>query len=65
MGAATLIALGGGVFGGTVHAADISYQPKSGFGAVLNVAAGENMKILNNVAGSNSISFDVVKGFVQ
>ena len=43
----------------------ISYQPKSGFGAVLNVAAGEDMKILNTVAGSNSNSFDVVQGFVQ
>lgn len=43
----------------------LSYQPKEGFGAVLNVAAGEDMKILNAAEGSNPNTFDVVQAFVQ
>ncbi|HEV7612674.1 MAG TPA: outer membrane beta-barrel protein [Steroidobacteraceae bacterium] len=43
----------------------IAYQPKEGFGALVNVAAGEDMKILNAAEGSNSNTFDVVQGFVQ
>jgi hypothetical protein len=43
----------------------IAYQPKEGFGALVDVAAGEDMKILNAAEGSNSNTFDVVQGFVQ
>jgi Putative beta-barrel porin-2, OmpL-like. bbp2 len=43
----------------------IAYQPKEGFGALVNVAAGEDMKILNAAEGSNPNVFDVVQGFVQ
>ena len=43
----------------------IAFQPKEGFGALVNVAAGEDMKILNTAEGSNPNSFDVVQGFVQ
>lgn len=43
----------------------IAYQPKEGFGAVLNIASGEDMKVLNAAEGSNSTAFDVVQGFVQ
>ena len=43
----------------------VAYQPKEGFGALVNVAAGEDMKILNAAEGSNPDTFDVVQGFVQ
>ncbi len=43
----------------------IAYEPKEGFGALVNVAAGEDMKILNAAEGSNPNVFDVVQGFVQ
>jgi hypothetical protein len=43
----------------------ITFQPKEGFGALVNVAAGEDMKILNAAEGSNPNTFDVVQGFVQ
>jgi hypothetical protein len=43
----------------------IAFQPKEGFGALVNVAAGEDMKILNAAEGSNPNSFDIVQGFVQ
>src|ERR1700760_3344665 len=43
----------------------IAFQPKEGFGALVNVAAGEDMKILNAEEGSNPNTFDVVQGFVQ
>ncbi len=43
----------------------VAYQPKEGFGALVNVAAGEDMKILNTAEGSNPNTFDVVQGFVQ
>ena len=43
----------------------IAYQPKEGFGALVNVAAGEDMKILNAAEGSNPNTFDIVQGFVQ
>jgi putative OmpL-like beta-barrel porin-2 len=43
----------------------IAYQPKEGFGALVNVAAGEDMKILNAAEGSSPNTFDVVQGFVQ
>jgi hypothetical protein len=46
-------------------ATTIAYQPKEGFGAVVNIAAGEDMKILNAAEGNNPNTFDVVQGFIQ
>ena len=43
----------------------VAYQPKEGFGALVDVAAGEDMKILNAAEGSNPNTFDIVQGFVQ
>jgi hypothetical protein len=43
----------------------IAFQPKEGFGALVDVAAGEDMKILNTAEGNNPNTFDVVQGFVQ
>ena len=43
----------------------LSYQPKTGFGAVVNVAAGEDMRILHAAEDGNDNTFDVVQGFVQ
>ncbi len=43
----------------------VAYQPKEGFGALVDVAAGEDMKILNAAEGSNPNSFDIIQGFVQ
>lgn len=43
----------------------IAYQPKEGFGALVNVAAGEDMKVLNAAEGGNPGTLDVVQGFVQ
>jgi hypothetical protein len=43
----------------------IAFQPKEGFGALVDVAAGEDMKILNAAEGSNPNTFDIVQGFVQ
>jgi hypothetical protein len=43
----------------------LAYQPKEGFGALVNIAAGEDMKILNTAEGSNPNTFDVVQAFVQ
>jgi Putative beta-barrel porin-2, OmpL-like. bbp2 len=43
----------------------IAYQPKEGFGALVNIAAGEDMKILNAAEGSSPHIFDVIQGFVQ
>lgn len=43
----------------------VAYQPKDGFGALVDVAAGEDMKILNAAEGSNPNTFDIVQGFVQ
>src|SRR5450631_595463 len=43
----------------------IAFQPKTGFGALVDVAAGEDMKILNAAEGSNPNTFDIVQGFVQ
>jgi hypothetical protein len=43
----------------------IAYQPKEGFGALVNIAAGEDMKILNAAEASNANTFDVVQAFVQ
>jgi hypothetical protein len=43
----------------------LAYQPKEGFGALVNIDAGEDMKILNAAEGSNANTFDVVQAFVQ
>lgn len=43
----------------------IAFQPKEGFGALVDVAAGEDMKILNTAEESNPNTFDIVQGFVQ
>ncbi len=43
----------------------VAFQPKEGFGALVDVAAGEDMKILNAAEGSNPNTFDIVQGFVQ
>ena len=43
----------------------VAYQPKEGFGALVNIAAGEDMKILNAAEASNANTFDVVQAFVQ
>src|SRR3979490_1172396 len=37
----------------------IAFQPKEGFGALVNVAAGDDMKILNAAEGSSPNTFDV------
>jgi hypothetical protein len=43
----------------------LAYQPKAGFGALVNIAAGEDMKVLNAAEASNANTFDVVQAFVQ
>jgi hypothetical protein len=43
----------------------LSYQPKTGFGAVVNIAAGEDMRILHAAEDGNDNTFDIVQGFVQ
>jgi hypothetical protein len=43
----------------------IAFQPKEGFGALVNVAAGDDMKILNAAEGGSPNTFDVVQAFAQ
>jgi hypothetical protein len=46
----------------------LAYQPKSGFGAVIDVIAGEDAKIVNaaeSAAASSSSAFDILQGFGQ
>jgi hypothetical protein len=43
----------------------LAYQPKEGFGALVNIGAGEDMKILHAAEDGNSNTFDVIQGFVQ
>jgi hypothetical protein len=43
----------------------VAYQPKEGFGGLVNLAAGEDMKILNAAEGSNPNLFDVVQAYAQ
>jgi len=45
----------------------LGYQPKSGFGAVVDVIAGEDAKIVNAAesAGASDDSFDILQGFAQ
>jgi hypothetical protein len=45
----------------------LAYQPKSGFGAVVDVIAGEDAKIVDAAesAGASANSFDILQGFAQ
>ncbi|HEY6516166.1 MAG TPA: outer membrane beta-barrel protein [Steroidobacteraceae bacterium] len=45
----------------------LAYQPKSGFGAVVDVIAGEDAKIVDAAesAGASANSFDILQGYVQ
>jgi hypothetical protein len=46
----------------------LAYQPKSGFGAVVDVIAGEDAKIVNaaeEAVSSSSDAFDILQGYVQ
>jgi len=45
----------------------LAYQPKSGFGAVVDVIAGEDAKIVDAAesAGLSANSFDLLQGYVQ
>ncbi len=46
-------------------AVTLAYQPKEGFGALVNVAAGEDMRILHGAEDGHDNTFDVVQAFVQ
>ncbi len=43
----------------------LAYQPKEGFGALVNVAAGEDMRILHQAEDGKDQTFDVVQAYVQ
>ena len=45
----------------------LAYQPKSGFGAVVDVIAGEDAKIVDAAesAGASANSFDILQGYAQ
>ena len=43
----------------------LAYQPKEGFGALVNVAAGQDMRILHAAEDGNDNTFDVIQAFVQ
>jgi Putative beta-barrel porin-2, OmpL-like. bbp2 len=46
----------------------LAYQPKSGFGAVVDVIAGEDAKIVNaaeSAEASSSDAFDILQGYAQ
>ena len=43
----------------------LAFQPKEGFGALVNIAAGDDMKILNAAEASSPNTFDVVQAFAQ
>ncbi len=48
-------------------ALQLAYQPKSGFGAVIDVIAGQDAKIIDAAesAGASASSFDILQGFAQ
>jgi hypothetical protein len=48
-------------------ALQLAYQPKSGFGAVVDVIAGEDAKIVDAAesAGGSANSFDILQGYAQ
>lgn len=43
----------------------LAYQPKEGFGVLVNVAAGEDMRILHAAEDGHDNTFDLIQGFVQ
>jgi len=43
----------------------LAYQPKEGFGALVNVGAGEDMRILHASEDGHDNTFDLIQGFVQ
>lgn len=43
----------------------LAYQPKEGFGALVNVAAGEDMRILHASEDGRDNTFDLIQGYVQ
>jgi len=43
----------------------LAYQPKEGFGALVTVAAGDDMRILHAAEDGHDESFDIIQGFVQ
>ena len=43
----------------------LAYQPKEGFGALVNIGAGEDMRILHTAEDGNGNTFDVIQGYVQ
>jgi Putative beta-barrel porin-2, OmpL-like. bbp2 len=43
----------------------LAYQPKEGFGALVNIGVGEDMRILHAAEDGNGNTFDVIQGFVQ
>jgi hypothetical protein len=43
----------------------LAYQPKEGFGALVNVGAGEDMRILHAAEDGQDNTFDLIQGFVQ
>ena len=46
----------------------LAYQPKQGFGALVDVIAGDDAKIVNaaeSATSSSSNSFDILQGFIQ
>lgn len=43
----------------------ITYQPKEGFGGLIDLMAGEDAKILHQAEDGNTTSFDVRQAFVQ
>lgn len=46
-------------------AVTLAYQPKEGFGALVNIGAGEDMRILHAAENGDHNSFDLIQGFVQ
>jgi hypothetical protein len=43
----------------------LAYQPKEGFGALVSLGAGEDMKILHSAEDGNANTFDLVQAFLQ
>jgi hypothetical protein len=43
----------------------VAYQPKSGFGALVNVIAGEDARILHKAEDSHDEAFDLLQAYVQ
>lgn len=43
----------------------LAYQPESGFGALVNVIAGEDARLINLATGGDTHSFAVTQAFVQ